>query len=117
MTQGWKITVMVLAAAAVVSTPVFWLLGSPDTGQLAGACVQAGAGVAALVWALFQHPRHDMGDTAVRTGDAEACGGARAVAGIRRLAGRGGGTARVEGSGKATADGQDSTAISGIDYT
>jgi hypothetical protein len=48
MSQGWKITVIVLATVGVVSTPLFWLLESPDAGQLAGASVQAAVGIAAL---------------------------------------------------------------------
>lgn len=68
MSQGWKITVIVLAVAGVVSTPLVWLLDGPDAGQLTGACVQAAAGIAALVWALFQHSGSRADDTAVRTG-------------------------------------------------
>ncbi|MEU1355349.1 hypothetical protein ABZ410_15820 [Streptomyces cinnamoneus] len=117
MTRGRKITVVMLAVAAIVSTPLFWLLGSPDTGQLAGACVQATAGVVALVWALFQHPDHREGDSAVRTGTAEATSRGRAVSGIRRPAGTGGGPARAEDTGPASANGQGSTAVSGIERT
>lgn len=56
MSRGWKITVMVVGVAGVVSTPLVWLLDSPDTGQLVGASVQAATGIAALVWALLQRP-------------------------------------------------------------
>ncbi|MER8046430.1 hypothetical protein [Streptomyces sp. NPDC094032] len=41
---------MVVAVAGIISTPLVWLLNSPDTGQLVGASVQAAAGIAALVW-------------------------------------------------------------------
>ena len=56
VSQGWKLTVIVAAAAGIVSTPLLWLLDSPDTGQLVGATVQAATGIAALVWALLQRP-------------------------------------------------------------
>jgi hypothetical protein len=56
VSQGWKITVMVAATVGVVSTPLVWLLDSPDTGQLVGASVQAAFGIAALVWGLLQRP-------------------------------------------------------------
>ncbi|MFD8005632.1 hypothetical protein [Streptomyces mirabilis] len=117
MSQGWKITVIVLAAAGVVSTPLIWLLDSPDAGQLAGASVQAAVGIAALVWALFQHPGNRTDDTAVRTGHAQASRGGRAVSGIGRPQGRGSGSAKAEKTGNATAGGDGSNAVSGIDYT
>ncbi|GAA2961051.1 hypothetical protein ACFPN0_00680 [Kitasatospora cinereorecta] len=110
MSQSWKITVIVLAAAGVLSTPLIWLLDSPGAGQLAGATVQAAAGIAALVWALFQH-RSPAGpaDRASRTGKATGGG----VTGIRRPGGRGRGSAGAERTGEA--DGQNS--VSGIDYS
>lgn len=117
MTQGWKITVIVLAVTGVVSTPLIWLLDSPDAGQLAGASIQAAVGVAALVWALFQHADDRAEDTAVRTGSARASGGGRAVTGIRRPQGRGSGPARAEQTGNATAVDRDSNATTGIDYS
>ncbi|MEV5374977.1 hypothetical protein AB0L26_03225 [Streptomyces nondiastaticus] len=61
MSQGWKITVIVLAAIGVVSTPLIWLLESPGAGQLAGAATQSTVGIAALFWALFQHPENGPG--------------------------------------------------------
>jgi hypothetical protein len=117
MSQGWKITVIVLAAVGVVSTPLIWLLDSPDAGQLAGASVQAAVGIAALVWALFQRPENRTDDVAVRTGQARASGGGTAVAGIKRPQGRGSGSAKAERTGNATATGDGSGAVSGIDYT
>ncbi|MGW8782260.1 hypothetical protein ACWGNM_29945 [Streptomyces sp. NPDC055796] len=117
MSQGWKITVIVLAAAGVLSTPLIWLLDSPDAGQLAGASVQAAVGIAALVWALVQTPGRRTDDVAVRTGRARAGGGGRAVTGVRRPAGRGGGSARADRTGNACADGDGSDALSGIDYS
>ncbi|EFL27519.1 conserved hypothetical protein [Streptomyces himastatinicus ATCC 53653] len=117
MTRGWKITVIVLAAAGVVSTPLFWLLGSPGAGDLAGASIQAAVGIAALVWALFQPAGIRTEDTAIRTGPARASSGGRATAGIRRPQGRGSGSARAEDTGNATATGDGSSATSGIDYT
>lgn len=117
MSQAWKITVIVLAAAGVVSTPLVWLLDSPDAGQLAGASIQAAVGIAALVWALFQRPEDRTDDVAVRTGQARASGGGTAVAGIKRPQGRGSGSARAERTGNATADGDGSSAVTGIDYS
>ncbi|MFI9206108.1 hypothetical protein [Streptomyces sp. NPDC053048] len=117
MWQGWKTTVIVLAAAGVVSTPLIWLLDSPDAGQLAGASIQAAVGIAALVWALFQPLGNRTDDTAVKTGQARASRGGRAVSGIRRPPGQGSGSAKAERTGNATADGDGSNAASGIDYT
>jgi hypothetical protein len=75
MSQGWKITIIVLAVAGVASAPVIWLLNSTDAEQLAGASIQAAAGVAALVWALLQHPGSLADDMVVRTdGYARAVG-------------------------------------------
>ncbi|MFC4472873.1 hypothetical protein ACFPH6_51940 [Streptomyces xiangluensis] len=116
MSQGWKITVIVLAAAGVVSTPLVWLLDGPDAGQLAGASIQAAVGIAALTWALFQHPSNHAYDTALRTGEAQASGGGTAVTGVKRPQGRGDGTARAEKTGNATAADDGSSAVSGIDY-
>ncbi|MFJ6807999.1 hypothetical protein ACIQRK_18540 [Streptomyces anulatus] len=110
MSRGWKITVMVLAGAGVVSTPLLWLLDGPGAGQLAGASVQAAVAVAALVWALFQRPSPTgPTDMSNRTGIA-ADGG---VTGIRRPGGRGGGSATVERTGEARGPGS----VSGIDYS
>ncbi|MFE5805004.1 hypothetical protein [Streptomyces sp. NPDC056491] len=117
MSQGWKITVIVLATAGILSTPLLWLLDSPNAGQLAGASVQAAAGIAALVWALFQTPGSRTDDVAVRTGRARAGGGGHAVTGVRRPAGRGGGSANADRTGNASADGDGSGAVSGIDYS
>lgn len=117
VSQGWKITVVVLAAAGVLSTPLIWLLDGPNGGQLAGATVQAAAGIAALVWALFQHPEDRADDTATQTGRARASGGGTAVTGVKRPGGQGGGSATAEGTGDATADGNGSSAVTGIDYS
>ncbi|MCH5677275.1 hypothetical protein [Streptomyces gilvus] len=117
MTQGWKITIVVGALAAVGSTPLVWLADGPNAGQLVGATVQAAAGIAALVWALFQHPAGGPGDEAVDTGAALAEGGGMASTGIKRPGGRGRWPARVQHTGKATAKGPGSKASSGIDYS
>ncbi|MFE9796775.1 hypothetical protein [Streptomyces goshikiensis] len=110
MSQGWKITVIVLAVAGIVSTPLVWLLDGPDTGQMVGAAIQAAAGIAALVWAVFQRPtRTGPTDHAVETGEAEDGG----VTGIRRRGGQGQGAATAERTGDARGDGS----VSGIDYT
>lgn len=129
MSQSWKIAVLVAAGAGIVSTPLIWLLDGPDTGQLAGASVQAAAGIAALVWALFQPTAAPPGprDTAVGTGKAEATGGGSAHTGVRRRGGAGSGgpgsggagsgSAKAERTGDATAHGPGSSAGTGIDYS
>ncbi|MEV6179976.1 hypothetical protein [Streptomyces sp. NPDC052015] len=110
MTQGWKITVMVLAAVGIVSTPLLWLLDSPGAGALAGASIQAAVGIAALVWALFQHPSPaGPKDKATRTGKATRGG----TTGIKRPGGRGKGSATAERTGEASGEGS----VSGIDYS
>ncbi|MGY1583820.1 hypothetical protein [Streptomyces sp. MN13] len=110
MSQGWKITVIVLAAAGVVSTPLVWLLDGPDAGQLAGASIQAAVGIAALVWALFQHPSPaSPTDRTSQTGKASGGG----VTGIRRPGGRGRGSATAERTGEASGE----NSVSGIDYS
>ncbi|MFI0910503.1 hypothetical protein [Streptomyces abikoensis] len=117
MSQGRKIAVIVLAAAGVVSTPLIWLLDNPDAGQLAGASIQAAVGIAALVWALFQPSGNRTDDTAVGTGQARASRRGTAVTGIRRPQGRGNGSAKAERTGDATATGDGSSAVAGIDYS
>ncbi|MGY0063709.1 hypothetical protein ACWY4P_45700 [Streptomyces sp. LZ34] len=116
MTQGWKVVVIVLAVGGIASTPLIWLLDSPDSGQMAGASIQAAAGIAALVWALFQQPVSRADDVARRTGVPRARSGSRAVTGVRRPQGRGSGSAKAEDTGNAFArDGSES--VSGIDYS
>ncbi|MCC3768210.1 hypothetical protein [Streptomyces sp. UNOC14_S4] len=117
MSQGWKATIIVLAVAGIVSTPLVWLLDSPDGGQLTAATVQGAVSIAALVWALFQHPENRTEDTAVATGEARAEDGGAANAGVKRPGGRGSGTARAERTGNATATGNGSSANSGVDYS
>lgn len=110
MTLGRKITVIVLAVVGIVSTPLFWLLNSPDTGALVGASIQAAIGIVALVWALFQHPSPvSPTDRASRTGKATSGG----VTGIRRPGGRGRGAATAERTGEASGE----NSVSGIDYS
>ncbi|WP_308123152.1 hypothetical protein [Streptomyces geysiriensis] len=110
VSQTWKITVIVLAAVGVLSTPLIWLLDSPGAGQLAGATVQAAVGIAALVWALFQRPPSaGPTDKASRTGKASRGG----VTGIRRPGARGRGSATAERTGEASG----TNSVSGIDYS
>ncbi|MEU5226287.1 hypothetical protein AB0G55_27160 [Streptomyces toyocaensis] len=110
VSQGWKITVIVLAAVGIVSTPLIWLLNSPGAGELAGASIQAAVGIAALVWTLFQHPSSAGPiDRASRTGVARDGG----VTGIRRPGGRGRGAATAERTGEANGE----NSVSGIDYS
>ncbi|MEU0278901.1 hypothetical protein [Streptomyces sp. NPDC006195] len=51
-----KAVIMASAGAAIVSTPLYWLLGGPDSGQLAAASVQGATGVIALAWSLLARP-------------------------------------------------------------
>ncbi|MYR41901.1 hypothetical protein GTW67_07665 [Streptomyces sp. SID5910] len=98
------------------STPFFWLLADPGTGQLVGASVQGATGVAALVWALMQPSATAQSEfVATDTGRAEATGGGRTTTGVRRPSGTGRATVRVERTGDATSDGPGSSANSGVD--
>ncbi|WP_443046688.1 hypothetical protein [Streptomyces sp. DSM 40750] len=107
---------MALALAGIVSTPLIWLLGSPNSGQLVGASIQGAVGIAAFVWALFQNPTSRVDDVAVRTGEPEAEDGGSAVTGVKRPKGRGSGSAKAQDTGKAKATGKGSRAVSGVDY-
>lgn len=120
MSRGRKITIIVASVAGIVSTPLIWLLDSPDSGQLTGASVQAATGTAALLWALLRRPvapTPGAVDVAADTGKAEATGGAAAHTGVRRPGGAGNGSATAERTGDATAQDPDSRAGTGIDYT
>lgn len=102
-----------------MSTPLIWLLNGPDRGQFVGASIQGAVGVAALVWALFQQSATGQGpaDGAAETGTAEAINGGSASTGVRRPGGTGSGSATAERTGDATADGTDSRASTGVDYS
>ncbi|MFF2641779.1 hypothetical protein ACFVUB_18260 [Streptomyces niveus] len=116
MPRSRKITVMVVAVVLTASTPFFWLLDNPDTGQLVAASVQGATGIAALVWALMQSPANPQpGVAAIDTGKAKATGGGRASTGVRRPRDAGSGSVRAERTGDATADGPGSSASTGID--
>lgn len=117
LSRGWRAVAVVGAVAVIASTPLVWLVGGSDPGQLAGASVQGATGVVALVWAMFQRPDQGAVDEVSGTGDTVARGGGRAVAGVRRPRGRGGGKATARSTGKATATGDNSEATSGIDYS
>lgn len=120
MAAGVKFTVIVVAVLGIVSTPLFWLLDGPGAGQLAAAAVQAATAIAALVWAVLHRPAGpDRGpeDAVVDTGKAQATGGGRASTGVRRPGGAGSGSARVERTGDASAEGSGSTSTTGVDYS
>jgi hypothetical protein len=119
VSRRWKIVIGVVAGACVALTPLYWLLGGPNAGGLAGASVQCATGVIALAWAVFAPSAvpSAAGDSAVNTGKAKATDGGRAVSGVRRPLGTGDGPARAERTGDTTAQGPDSIANSGIDYT
>ena len=120
MSRQWRLPALVIGGLLIVSTPLVWLLGNPDTGQFVAASVQGATGAASLLAALFP-PRTtpDAGatDVVVDTGRAGATGGGRALTGIRRPQGTGNGSARAERTGDATADGSGSSANSGIDHS
>ncbi|OLZ72819.1 hypothetical protein AV521_07590 [Streptomyces sp. IMTB 2501] len=120
MSPRWRMTVIVAAVAGTVSTPLFWLLEGPNTGQLVGATVQAATGVGALIWAWLQPatpPTAVLQDIVVQTGRAEATGGGQAHTGIRRRDTGDNRAARAQQTGEAIAHGRGSTAGTGIDYT
>ncbi|MEV0695053.1 hypothetical protein [Streptomyces sp. NPDC050388] len=118
MSRSRKITIMVVAGVLTVSTPFFWLLDNPDTGQLVAASVQGATGIAALVWALMQSPATPQPSVAaVDTGNAKATGGGRASTGVRRPQDAGSGPVRAERTGDATADGPGSSASTGVDFS
>jgi hypothetical protein len=120
-----KIVIGVIAGAGIALTPLYWLLGGPDAGQLVAGSVQCATGIIALAWAVFVPSARPSateddpatGDSAVNTGKAQAVGGGRAVTGVRRPPGAGSRPARVERTGDASARGPGSTASTGIDYT
>ncbi|WP_345665601.1 hypothetical protein [Streptomyces venetus] len=124
MSRSRTAGVLTVAVLVIVSTPLVWLLGSPDAGQLVGASVQAATGVAALVWAVFRRVSDDSGsarrsrdqNVAVATGRAQAEGGAIASTGVRRPARAPGGSARAERTGDAVARGEGSRASTGVDF-
>ncbi|MFE7111155.1 hypothetical protein ACFU98_32285 [Streptomyces sp. NPDC057575] len=118
MSRSRKITIMVVAGVLTVSTPFFWLLDTPDTGQLVAASVQGATGIAGLVWALMQSAATPQpGVAVVDTGNAEATAGGRASTGVRRPQEAGSGPVRAERTGDATADGPGSSASTGVDFS
>jgi hypothetical protein len=92
-----------------------------ETSNRIATVVSALAGVAAVgvgIWAALspgQGSRAD--DVATRPGESEAMNGGTSVTGVKRPKARGNGSARVEDTGKARADGKGSRAVSGIDYS
>lgn len=115
MPHGWKLVVAVVGALAVLATPLVWLLGGPSVGEIVGASIQAGTGALALLWAILSGD--GQRDEAVGTGEAQAVRGGRAHTGIRRPGGKGMRGARAENTGNAMADGPDSSAGTGVDYS
>ncbi|MCX4501620.1 hypothetical protein ACIA8M_24085 [Streptomyces anulatus] len=120
MPRSWKVPAMVVGGMLIVSTPFFWLLDSPDTGQLVAASVQGLTGVAALIPALLPSPagpESGTANTVTSTGNAKATAGGKASTGIRRPNGAGSGSAKAEGTGNAVANGPGSSANTGVDYS
>lgn len=117
MSRGWKIAVILVSVAGIVSTPLFWLLNGPNTGQLVGASVQGAVSIAALVYAVLAVPGQGPTDRVARTGRVIARDGGQAVTGIRRPKGRGSGSSTATDTGPSTAIGKGSKGVSGIDYS
>lgn len=118
MSPNGKITVVVVAVLLTASTPFFWLLDNPNSGQLVAASVQGATGIAALVWALLQSsagPR--PGIVVVDSGRAQASGGGSASTGVRGSQTAGSVPVRVERTGDATSDGPGSSASTGVDLS
>ncbi|MTE21875.1 hypothetical protein F0L17_22715 [Streptomyces sp. TRM43335] len=92
-------------AVAVASTPVVWLLGDPDTGQMVGASVQAGVGIVALLMPMLRRSdRRGPQVEAVGTGKARASGGGSANSGVRLDGNADPVSARAERTGDAVAE-------------
>ncbi|MEU0634192.1 hypothetical protein [Streptomyces sp. NPDC005989] len=119
MSRSRKITVIVVAVVLTASTPIFWLLDNPNTGQLVAASVQGATGIVALVWALVQSPTSNLrtGVVVADTGRAKATGGGRASTGVRRPQEAGNVPIRVERTGDATSEGPGSSASTGVDFS
>lgn len=116
VSPGWKVAVIVVGVATVVSTPLVWLMNGADGGQLTGASVQVAVGIAALVVAVFQRPQRQSQYRASGTGEAQAEGGGTAHTGIRASGRSSRGVVSVRRTGKATARGRNSSAGTGIDH-
>ncbi|MGW1278841.1 hypothetical protein ACWD4V_18055 [Streptomyces tsukubensis] len=117
MSRRRRITVAAVAIVLMASTPVFWLLGSPNTGQLVAASIQGATGISALLWAFLQasRPAPQPESAVTDTGKARATGGGRASTGVRRP--QEALPTRVERTGDATAEGPGSSANTGIDFS
>ncbi|MEU0991601.1 hypothetical protein [Streptomyces sp. NPDC005953] len=121
VSKGMKVAIMTGAAAAIASTPLYWLLGGPDSGRLVAASVQGATGVIALVWSLFTSPGSpeprtatDAVDIVSGSGRASASDGGTAVSGGVRGSVADSIPMRVQDSGKVTAEGPGSFACSGV---
>ena len=118
MARGRGIVVAVGGGALVVGAPLAFTLGSPEAGDAVSASIIAATAVAALALSLWPGdtaPDHASSDgmVAARTGPARASRGGDATSGVRG----GGGAARAEHTGPATAHGPGSRATSGIDQS
>lgn len=113
----WKIVIMAVGAVGVVSTPLFWQMSGPNTGQLIGASIQAGTGVLTLIAPWVIPWKSGTVDTATNTGRARSAGGGAASTGVRRPGGTGSGSASASDTGDATAHGSGSSASTGVDHS
>jgi hypothetical protein len=117
VSRRWKIGIIVAAVAGIASTPLIWLLGNTDAGQLAGASIQAAAGIIALVLAMLQRSAPvvpGQADMANETGHAKAAAGGAANTGVRRNGPESSRSAWAAKTGNAAADGTGSSANTGI---
>lgn len=110
-----KVALWSAGGLLIALTPLFWLLGNPDMGQLVGASVQAATGAGALLLPFIQKP-DSTGISVSGTGKAEAVGGGRAVTGLRDPGGTQSRGVTIKRTGDARADGTNSQATSGIDF-
>ncbi|MFE4539314.1 hypothetical protein ACFRKB_30340 [Streptomyces scopuliridis] len=121
MSRSRKITVMVVAVVLMASTPFFWLMDNPDTGQMVGASVQGAVGIGALVVALMRSSADpeppQLGFVVLDTGRATVTDGGQAATGVRGTPEAGNVPFRVERTGDATADGPGSSASTGVDLS
>lgn len=120
VSRGGKVAVLVIAGTGVAATPLYWLLGSPDAGQIVAASIQSATGIAALAWTMTTSPDPlppTPTDAALTTGSARATNGATSSTGVRRPHGAGAGSAKAEHTGDAIADGPGSHASTGVDYS
>ncbi len=117
MSRRRRVTIIVAAVFGIVATPLVWLVGSPEIGQLVGASAQVAVCIVAFVWALFKRSKSaEVVGVVADSGRARAIRGGYANTGVRRPGGVSG-SVRAERTGDASADGLGSSTNTGIDFT